>query len=299
MSRRISDLLICLIGFAFVLAGVRPAEAADSFRRSWPVMGTYAEFQSLHDSPALNREAESVIRDVFDRVNRTMSTYDPNSDLSRLNRRAGQSALTVDPWLADLLRRGKKAARVTERAFSMDVLGYGIKYGLKPNGDTYELPPHGDRWIRFPAGGDRVFLAKRGMGLDLGGIAKGFALDKAVDRVEKLGLERFLVSLGRSIYAGAPPEGSRGWPVKVAGGTLHRMAHQYVSVSEQGIRSDTGHIIDPRSGRPVEASRRVIVFGRTGWGVDMASTALMVDPALRTRLLHQYPSLVRLIVRIR
>lgn len=271
---------------------------ADTFRRSWPVMGTYAEFVSDHDSRALNRRGEQAVREVFRRINETMTVYNDSSDVSRINENAGHESVVVDPWLVDVLRKGKRGARMTSGAFSLNVLAYGVKLGLKPGAvGSYDFPPVDDSYVLIEPSRNRVLLKKQGMGIDLGGIAKGYALDRAVRRLRSLGLSRFLISLGRNTYAGVPPKSSEGWPVKLVGeGFPRRLARQFVSVSEQGIQSDTGHIVDPRSGRVVPDRRRVVVISTRGWIGDVLSTGLMVDPGLYVESIRRIKRVDRVII---
>ena len=289
--------LLFIVGLLGFIGCASASQARDMFQRSWPVMGTYAELQIDHDSSSLVRTSESRVRDVFNRVNRVMSTYSPQSDLMAVNRTGTKRWVTVDPWLVDILKKGKRFARVTGGAFSLDVLGYGVKRGVKPGDPTYQLPPAGDTFIQVDPSSSRVRLHRQGMGLDLGAIAKGYALDRAVQALEKLGVNRFFLSLGRGIYAGTSPRGHSGWPVRIQGDTKIRKLQQvFLSVSEQGIQSDTGHIIDPRDGQPIEGAGRVAVFASRGWLADAASTAIFVEPSIRTKLLRRFSSLRRVSV---
>lgn len=272
--------------------------AKERFRRSWPVMGTYAELEIDHDSPVLRKQGESLVRQVFRRVNRTMSTYSAQSDLMRINRSGYRNFVRVDPWVIDLLKKSKRFAEISEGAFSIDVLGYGIKLGLKPGDlDAYHLPPHGESYLELRNTPPSAKLERPGMGLDLGGIAKGYALDRVVTTLKAEGIERFFVSLGRSIYAGNAPRNSEGWPVKIQGrDQVRRVEKQFWSVSEQGLRSDTGHIIDPRTGQSISRRGRVVAIGTRGWLVDASSTALFVEPTLRTKLIRHFDDLQHVII---
>jgi len=210
----------------------------------------------------------------------------------RLNRAAGKHPVEIDPWLVDLIRKGKRFSLETDGAFSLDVLKYGIEEGLKPDFIERTLSPAGDRWIRVHPEEGTVFLQKQGMALDLGGIAKGYALDRAVEAMRGMKVDQFLLSLGRGLYAGEAPAHSSGWAVGVVGETEPRVVENvFISASAQGLRSDTGHVIDPRNGLPVKDDRRVVALAERGWLADATSTAVFVEPRLRDRLLRLYPKL--------
>lgn len=262
--------------------------------RSWPTMGTWAEVVVQAPDDTTGRRGVEGVRRVFDRVDRTLSLYRENSDLRRINRAAGEGPVAVDPWVARIVRRGRTFERMTGGAFSMNVLGPQVREGMKSS----RLRDHGDQSgaaagsIRVYDDPPRVHLTRPGMALDAGGIAKGFALDRAAEGLEARGIDRFLIRLGRSVMVGEAPRGDpAGWPVDLPGEPEpRRIVHQSIAVSRQP--ADTGaHLLDPRSGRPVPAGRRALVSARTGWVADAVSTALAVEPTLTRRLMRAHPSI--------
>lgn len=272
-----------------VLLVLVPVVAGATVRRSWPTMGTFAEVTLDTGASARARGAIGAVREVFERVNRTMTVYDEHSDLTRVNRWAGFRAVSVDPWLARVVARAKEAQIVTEGAFRITVLGEGIERGLKPPLVNVVPGNYGPGLIAVDPFRSEVYLHDAGMGLDLGGIAKGFALDRAGEVLERRGFDRYLINLGRSLMVGRAPRGETGWPVKLANDDeVRRLSHTVVSTSRQGVRSDTEHIVADGDG---SARRWVAVAARTGWVSDMASTALLVEPGLVRRLASQYPGL--------
>lgn len=261
--------------------------------RSWPVMGTWAEAKiSSNDTAGANLAIEAV-RDVFDRIDRTMSIYRPQSDISRLNFAAGETFVAVDTWLVDLLRKSKLAHKITNGAFSIDVLAPGIALGIKPAFamPPFEKPQSGrDQQIIIDASG--AVRVPKNAGIDVGGIAKGYALDRAAEELTRRGFESFFLSLGRSVFAGTAPDESEGWTIIIEGEEETRTIADFsVSVSRQGLVTDTGHIVDPRTGESVRRLEWTAVAARRGWVADMASTALMVEPGLKQALKERYPSI--------
>lgn len=273
----------------------RASNLDDREARSWPVMGTYAEVVLIPKNESdtdQRKEAFRRVRQVFDRVNRTMTVYRTNSDLNRLNRWAGHRSVSVDPWLAEVLRIGEEAHEVTDSAFTMNTLGYGIEKGLKP--DLVNVTDGSDRgdWLRVQTLPSRAYLEFTGMGIDLGGIAKGFALDKASEVLESKGYNRYLLKLGRNLLAGDAPRGRAGWPVQIQEEDHPEpLENQSISVSRQGVRSDTGHVVDPGSGQEATFERWSAVQARKAVVADMASTVLLVDPSVKRAILRYYPSI--------
>jgi thiamine biosynthesis lipoprotein len=283
--------------FFFVLSVPGVAEA--NLKRSWPVMGTFAEV--ILDTEASERTEEAVesVRSVFDRINRTMSVYKNNSDLTRVNRWAGFRSVGVDPWVAELVAHGKEAQWVTRGAFRLSTLGEGIKRGLKPDRVNVVLGSYGPGSIQVRRTPSRLYLNWPGMGLDLGGIAKGYALDRAAAELRSLGFDRFLLNLGRSLAAGDPPRGQDGWTVKINGVYKPRTVRDVVlSTSRQGVRSDTDHIVT-EGNSTTSPARTVTVMASRGWVSDMASTALLVNPDLEKKLRETYESIERIWIGLR
>lgn len=269
-----------------------PGEGLAEVQRAWPTMGTLAEV-TLDTEPSDRAEAAvGEVRAIFERINTTMTVYDRYSDLNRVNRWAGFRGIGVDPWLARLVARGKEAQFVTDGAFRMSLLGEGIKRGLKPPLVNATPGRYGPQSITVSHTPPRVRLGRPGMGLDLGGVAKGFALDRAGERLRERGFERFVINLGRSLKLGDPPRGEAGWPVKLAGRERpERFSNLVLSNSRQGLRSDTDHVVVEGPTAETSAQRWVAVASRVGWVSDMASTALLADPSLRHRLTEHYPSI--------
>lgn len=284
-------LILSALGSLLTAPAVRAGELVS---RSWPVMGTYAEVQLWEDGKGDPREAIDAVREVFDRVNRTMSVYDPASDISRANALAGIHPARVDRWLTDLVKKSKQAHAITGGAFSINILNPSIALGIKPGRGELRCDPRlGDDRIEVSGLSGTLFLPDASLALDLGGIAKGYALDRAAQALRARGRSIFFVSLGRDVLAGDPPPGESGWPIQLEHEMETRwIANQSISVSRQGLMSDTGHILNPRTGRPVSAGRVAAVAARRGWVADMASTALMVDPKLSPRLRAAYADIL-------
>ena len=128
------------------------------------------------------------------------------------------------------------------------------------------------------------------MRLDFGGIAKGYAADRALDAMRAKGVRRALVVAGGDVAVGDPPPGERGWRVAIApfdGGTHDAtrsltLANRGVSTSgdaEQWVEiSGTrySHIFNPRTGRPLTGQRQATVVARDATTSDMLATALCV-----------------------
>jgi FAD:protein FMN transferase len=249
------------------------------------------------DVAALAVAAERALDEV-DRIDRLMSHYRPESPLSRLNRDAAQGPVAVEPELVAFLAECLRYSRESGGAFDVTVGPLMKTWGFF--GGEGRLP--GEREIaaaRERVGYGHVVLDverstvrfdRPGVDLDLGGIAKGYAVDRAVGVLARAGIQTALVSAGGStVYAMGAPPGSKGWeialedplhPPKIRRELLLR--DRALSVSGRRPKSfEAGgvvysHIMDPRTGRPARDVASVAVVTDTGTTGDALDDAFFV-----------------------
>ena len=249
------------------------------------------------DAQTLPSIVEAALDEV-DRIDWLMSHYRPESPLSRLNREADNGPVPVDPELFDFLAECMKYSRESGGAFDVTVgplmkaWGFFRGEGRLPSElelrETRETIGYGHVTLR---GGERTIQFDRsGVELDLGGIAKGYAVDRAVELLRSRGVTAALVSAGGStIYGLGAPPGRRGWEVsiqdpvhanRVARKALLRdralsVAGSYEKSFElAGVRY--GHVMDPRTGRPVTDVLGVAVLTGSGTEGDALDDAFFV-----------------------
>lgn len=221
----------------------------------------------------------------------SLSTWIPESPLSRINARAGETVVVSD-MIADYLERCLEDHRRTEGAFDPSV---GTWRGI---GDPAQRPRIGlDRVeVERTAEGNRVRLPFAGFALDSGGNGKGIAVDRVVEELRRSGVRSALVDFGGSSWygLGAPPDGEA-WIVTVPGpGSVRdvRLRDRALSVSATHLDDADGsrrvHIFDPRTGAAIEVERVAIVTSPSAEDAEVLSTALVVDGQKGLRVLERY-----------
>jgi thiamine biosynthesis lipoprotein len=225
-----------------------------------------------------------------------MSDYRRDSELMCLCARAGGPPVRVSPDLFLVLCRAQEVARESGGAFDVTV-GPLIALWRKAR-KTAVLPDPaalkrarrlvGWQKLRLDEGARTVRLTVRGMKLDLGGIAKGYAADDAQRVLKQHGITRALVQLGGDIVVSGPPPGTDGWTIRVPnagndqGPADLRFADRAISTSgdtEQfamiGGRRYS-HVVDPRTGVALTNRVQVTLTAPDGLTSDPLSTALCV-----------------------
>ena len=259
-----------------------------------PAMGTILEITLHAPDPARGRETLEELFALAARLDAVMSRYDPQSDLSELNRSAGQGLVPVDPELARILEASVGYSRLTGGTFDVTVGPLVALWtragetGVLPSADQIAAARArvGAEQVRVE--GARAALAHAGVSVDLGGIAKGWAVDRMLPVLKQRRIERALIDFGQSSVQalGAPP-GSPGWRLLARGpdegalGVL-TLSDQALSVSgslgqmvEIGGRR-YGHVLDPRTGLPLERQREALVVAPNATLAEALSKGLLI-----------------------
>jgi thiamine biosynthesis lipoprotein len=230
-------------------------------------MATVFEVHCVHDDPGYAGQAARDAFDVIDRLERELSRFLANSDVSRINNLPAGGETRVSPTTMECLQVAWRLHDLTEGAFDV-ALGTGLS-GLELDGKRLTVRSHAE-----------------GVRLDLGGVGKGYAIDQAAELLEEWEVDRALVHGGFSsvLALEAPPE-QDGWSLSLSAPgpeprVLTRLAARQQALGASGL-SKGEHILDPRSGRPVEDRRAAwVVVPRGEWGsaaalADGLSTAFM------------------------
>jgi len=171
-------------------------------RRARPLLGTLVEIEADGIAQAALEQAMSAAFAAVALVHRLMSFHEPDSDLTRLNRAAASRPVAVHPWTAAVLRRARAIFHATDGLFDCAVGHHLVRLGLLPAHDfgpglgSYLGPGEAGDFsaVRFFPGNRFAFTAR--IALDLGGIAKGFAVDRAIAALRAHGVREALVNAG-------------------------------------------------------------------------------------------------------
>ena len=300
-------LLACAGVLAPLLRRIRSSSLA-SVEAGRPLMGTWVRVVARHLDRDRARRAVARAFAAMREVDRQMSVHRADSDLVRLNQAAGLAPLRVPAALVEVVGQAQACARRSGGLYDPTVLPLMTLYGFYgPARATLPttrevdaaLAVTGCEGLQVDREAGTVSLARRGMGIDLGSIGKGWALDRAVDALQAEGVTSGLVDAGGNVYGlGVPEEGATGWSVAlfhpVTGRTERvftlRDAAVATSATNERFRilsgHRCGHILDAKQGIPSDGHVSVTVTARTGVQSDQMSTAAFL---LGPRHFHGWP----------
>lgn len=259
--------------------------------------------------------AEAAFAEVR-RVETILSSWLPTSEVNRLQTEAVERPVRVSPTLASVLDLSLRIAQETQGAFDPTVGAllrawkfYSQGEGSIPTREQIEaaLAHTGYHHVAYDAAAQTVRLARSDLALDFGGVGKGFALDAAAALLQQQGIPCGLLEAGRSsalAFGTLPPE--QGWTIRLDYTYNEQKVNKVFTLRDGAFSSSMGsaralaevgqkrygHILDPRSGMPVDNGMRVAcAFAPTGAESDALSTAFFVmGPAEAARYCAAHPS---------
>ncbi len=273
--------------------------------------------ESVMDLRAAGEEALAEIR----RLEAVLSFYRPTSDVGRVNRSAHRQPVRVSQQTYELLAQAAEMTAWTQGAFDITVAplmrcwGFVRGKGAWPEPDALHdaRSKVGMQHVVLHRNERAVSFLQEGASIDLGGIGKGYAIDEAAKVLRTCGVQRALLHGGTSsiIALDAPPQ-EAAWRIALPASHTHAcgdpplavvpLKGQALSVSAawgKAFEKDGksyGHVIDPRSGGPVQGAEMAAVVHDSATTADALSTALMVmTPDERRSTTEQFDKLKLLI----
>ena len=231
------------------------------------------------------------------------SLFRPGSLLSKVNREAARRPVSLDEATFSLFREALEVSRSSGGAFDPTVAPLMRVHGFHP-GAPGETPRWGAEKVLLDEASRSVRFTEPGVALDLGGIAKGYALDLAAELLREHGIERALLHGGTSsvIALGAPPD-QAGWRVALGPESEAPVAvlrDAALAVSAPHGRTvliegePRGHVLDPESGEPARGVRLAAVIALAAGLADALSTALCAGGGREPKLPPDVQTLIDL-----
>ena len=271
-------------------AGLKPV------RRSSLVMGSIINVEVIADSERAGNEAINRAVKIFRNLDRKFSMYDSQSEMGLIGRYAGKSPVPVSGDSQTILRFAGTVNADSAHLFDVTVEPAMRKWGFRREAaepvsrPTDEELKKIERLIgmeKLTLEGHRAYLQTEGMGIDLGGIAGGYALDKAIEALKGMDVAAAFINFSGDIHCFGPTVDGEGWPVNIYNPETRRLMEKPVmlhdralstSGSYQNRRNDGygeswGHLLKPASVRPAEPVHSLTAVHPSAMMADAWSTA--------------------------
>lgn len=278
------------------------------YRHEFGIMGTRSVFTFYAPERDALR-ADRAAFAAFEKISSTCNLYDPASELSQLNATAAEKNFVCSDLLWAILCEARQAYLATNGVFDISVKPLMDLWGFYRKRDT--LPEQAEIQraqaltgldkIVFDDANQSVHFTRKGMALDLGGIAKGFALDLGAKAARECGVEHGLLDLGGNLFLLKPNIGKEFFQIGIkdpGDPAQTRRADELFLLKGNCAVSTSGsyerfvsyggkkysHIIDPRNGFPSPMIHSATVVAPTAVQSDWMSTSIYLDPQLKDRL---------------
>jgi thiamine biosynthesis lipoprotein len=298
------------IGLAILFAAAAlPAATLSLVRQERYCMGTIFSISVFHSSAGEAKRAIHQAMAEIVRLDLVLSHFKEASELSRLNREGSQGFVPVEPSLYDVIEQSIEFSRRSGGKFDVSIAPLlrvwqeAREAGRPPSEEQLATASrcvgYGNIELSPP---NRIRFHSDCLRVDLGGIGKGYAVDRALAVLQKAGVRHAVVNAGGSTIAaiGAPP-GERGWPVQLVatlpGGRTLLLRDASISTSEHSLTSFAfetglfGEIIDPQQQGPSSRRGTVSVVTDDATTADaLSTTLLLMSHEEGRRMLEQFPN---------
>jgi FAD:protein FMN transferase len=304
-GRRDPAVILVLVA---VLCGV-PVARAEWLMRNDAIMGTRITVELRADDPIKGSAAIDAVMAEMHRIDDLMSHYKPESELSQINEHAADGPVKVDRELFDLLKLSLHFSEITNGAFDITYAGVGHLYDyrnrIRPTEEQIRAALPTVNWRNLILDPDHltVKFAMPGMRIDVGGIGKGYAVDRCIAILQSRGFTHAFVQAGGDSRIIGDHDG-RPWVVGIrhpddpnkivtklplVDTAMSTSGDYYRFFDENGVRYH--HIIDPHTGHPASKVRSATILGPTATETDgLSKTAFVIGAEKTLELINRMPN---------
>ena len=269
------------------ILGLVPALAqAEWHSREEAIMGTRVAVELWSEDAALAERAMDAVIAEMRRTDELMSTYKPESQLSQVNAHAHERPVQVDADIIEVVERALAMSKLSGGAFDITYASVGYLYDYRAHQRPSDqqiaaaLPGVDYRQVQVDREARTIRFLRKGVRIDLGGIAKGYAVDRSIEHLRKLGIEHAMVNAGGDTRLLGDRRG-KPWVVGIRdprseGRVVTRLPLEEEAIStsgdyeryfeEDGVRYH--HILVPGTGKSPDAVRSVTVIGANATRTD-------------------------------
>ena len=312
-----SKLWLALLGLAFL---VSCSDAPRVIKMQGATMGTSYHITVYSKDPRYGKEEiQRRVDTVLEQVNAQMSTYDPESELSKFNQHYSTEPVVISRALERVVSRAIEIADETDGVLDVTVGPLVNLWGFGPQNRPEEVPTQAQLdEIEAYVGYEKLAINNHQLSkshpkvyVDLSTIAKGYGVDRVASLLEDLGINQYLVEIGGEIVASGGKPDNEPWRLAIEKPVSTERAVQQVVSFNEGALATSGdyrnfyveegrrysHIIDPETGAPIQHKLvSVSVYANDCMSADAYATALMVMGPERAKAFAQQHKLAVMLV---
>lgn len=291
--------ILSVLALLLLFAGLfvsRIFKETKPFQRSEYIMGTIFDITAVGNNEKVLEDTAKKAFDEIRRIDALMSRYKEGSEVSLVNKNAGISYVKVGNEIIEVLKEAKRISELSEGAFDVTIGPLTNLWGFDE--EKRVVPPREKieelrklvnyRKLRIDEAASTAYLEDKGMMVDLGGIAKGYAVSRAVKIFEDAGIKDVIINAGGNLNLKGGKNG-RPWRIGIQdprneGKLIGRLEITDISIAtsgdyqryfiKDGVRYH--HILDPKTGFPAKGPISATVVGWSITSMDGFSTAVFV-----------------------
>ena len=286
--------IIAVLFFAILVLVWVPASHADWYKEERAIMGTSILAEVWSSDAAQAQKGIAAVMQEMHRIDELMSPYKEDSELSLVNREAAEHPVKISRELLNLIERSLYFSRISHGAFDITFSSVGYMYdyreGVAPTDAEIKqaLPGINYRHLILDRNASTIRFARKGMRIDLGGIAKGFAVDNSIAILSKMGFHQALVTAGGDSRILGDKNG-KPWMTGIRDPRQKGESVVVIPLSDTAISTSGDyeryfmrdgvryhHILNPKTGKSVHDTRSATVIGPDATTTDALSTTLFV-----------------------
>lgn len=266
------------------------------FKKSKFLMDTVVTITAVGPKEDVEKAIDATFSEI-ERLEALMSGFKEGSDVDRINKSAGIRPVKVDKDVLKVILKAIEISEMTNGAFDITIgplsnlWGFGVKENYIPTDNEIKklLSLVAYKQLKIDDSKSEVFLRKKGMMIDLGGIAKGYAADKAVEVLKSKGIKAGIVAVAGDIRVFGRRHDGKPWHIGIKHPREKDRVFATIDLEDSSISTSGDyersfikdeiryhHILDPQNGYPAKGCQSVTIISREGVMVDALATSVFV-----------------------
>lgn len=279
------------------MIAIQSATAQESFKKEMMIMGCNFDITLVADSEEEVNKYIQIAIDEMTRIEKLISSWDPNSQTSEINRNAGIRPVQVDKELFDLIKRALDLSRLTDGAFDISFAAVDRVWVF--DGSMKKIPTDmevkesiqrvGFKKVLLDPTTQTVFLTEPGMKIGFGAIGKGYAADKAKALLQSMGVRAGIINASGDMNSWGKQANGAEWKVAITNPMNPIQSYGLLPLKNKAVVTSGSyekyvelegqrfaHIINPTTGYPVSGILSVTVFAPKAELADALATSVFI-----------------------